>query len=403
LRTLIVFVLVAAAAVGVALFARYNGGYVMVVAPPWRIEISLNAFVLLVIVAFLAAYGTLRLAARIAQLPREVREHRRHSDDTRLRSRQDGALIALLEGRYGKAHEMAEQALAMPHDSSIVALIGARAALETRDFIAAGQFLAHPDVQDTRLAVPRMMLQAELALEQGMPGEALAKLADLKREAGAHTAALRLELRALNAAQRPAEIPRVVAELVKRKVYDPEYGEMIRASAHADALRALANDAAGLRDYWSRVPEAERTMTRVARAAAQSFLALGGDREAAEILARSLDAHWSSDLVVLYADCHARDGSRQLEVAERWLLDHSQDASLLFALGRLCERAELWGKAQTYYEASLAVAPGWRTRVAFGEMLARLGRNDAANAQLAAALKLALAELRRNDATSPRG
>src|SRR6185503_18813240 len=186
------------------------------------------------------------------------------------------------------------------------ALIGARAALETRDFAAAGRFLAHPDVQAQRFAVPRMMLDAELALEQGMAGEALAKLADLKREAGAHTAALRLELRALNAASRPTEIPRVVAELVKRRVYGSEQGEMIRASAHADALRGLANDAAGLADYWSRVPESDRVITRVARAAAQSFMALGGDREAADILARSIDAHWSSELVALYADCRAR-------------------------------------------------------------------------------------------------
>ncbi|HEV8501443.1 MAG TPA: heme biosynthesis HemY N-terminal domain-containing protein [Casimicrobiaceae bacterium] len=394
MRALILFLLVAAAAVGVALFVRYNGGYVMFVSPPWRVELSQNAYVLLTIVAFALMYGAIRLAIRIARLPQEVRAHRRKSDDVRQRSRQDGALIALLEGRYGRARELAEQALTLTPDTGVAALIGARAALETRDFAAAGRFLAHPDVQAQRFAVPRMMLDAELALEQGMAGEALAKLADLKREAGAHTAALRLELRALNAASRPTEIPRVVAELVKRRVYGSEQGEMIRASAHADALRGLANDAAGLADYWSRVPESDRVITRVARAAAQSFMALGGDREAADILARSIDAHWSSELVALYADCRARDSTRQLETAERWLLDHSQDAALLFALGRLCERAELWGKAQTYYEASLALATGWRTHVALGEMLARLGQNDAANAHLAAALKLALAELR---------
>jgi HemY protein len=289
---------------------------------------------------------------------------------------------------------MAGEALTLTRESGLAALIGARAALETRDFASASNFLAHPDAQLQRLAVPRMMLEAELALEQGMPGEALARLAELKREAGAHTAALRLEMRALNAANRAAEIPRVVAELVKRKVYDAEHGEMIRASAHADVLRTLSHDAAGLRDYWIRVPESDRTISRVALAAAQSFLSLGGDRDASEILARSIDAHWSPDLVALYAECRATDSTRQLETAERWLLEHNQEATLLFALGRLCERAQLWGKAQTYYEASLALASSWRTHVALGEMLARLGQHDAANAHLAAALKLALAELR---------
>ena len=95
----------------------------------------------------------------------------------------------------------------------------------------------------------------------------------------------------------------------------------------------------------------------------------------------------------MYAECRTPDASRQLETAERWLAAHSHDATLLYALGRLCERAQLWGKAQTYYEASLALDDDWRAHVALGEMLARLGTADEANAQLAAALKLALREL----------
>ena len=59
----------------------------------------------------------------------------------------------------------------------------------------------------------------------------------------------------------------------------------------------------------------------------------------------------------------------------------------------MCERAGLWGKAQSYYEASLAVDDHWRARAMLGGLYVRLGRVDEANAQLAAALKLALAEL----------
>ena len=89
------------------------------------------------------------------------------------------------------------------------------------------------------------------------------------------------------------------------------------------------------------------------------------------------------------------DATRQLETAERWLVAHSQDATLLYALGRLCERQPLWGKAQTYLEASLALDDHWRARVALGEMLAKLDRRAEADAHLAAALRLALAELER--------
>jgi HemY protein len=395
-RALLWFLLLAAVAIAVALFARGNTGYVMFVLPPWRVEVSQNAFVMLAVLAFALIYFALRLALRIARLPREVKEHRQAAQTARMRQKQDGAVVALLEGRYGRTRQRVDEALALPHSSGLAALIGARAALETRDFDAAATFLARSDAQATSLAVPRTMLAAELALERGLPGDALAHLAELKRSSGSHTAALRLEMRALNAARRYADVPRVVGELVKRKVYDVPHAELIRASAHAEALRQLAHDAAGLSDYWQRLPEADRLNPRVAEAAARSYLTLGGDREAAELLAHSLESRWDPALVLLYAECRTNNSTRLLETAEHWLTQHSQDAQLLYALGRLCERAQLWGKAQTYYEASLALDNGWRAHVALGEMLARLGRDEPANAHLAAALKLALAELQRN-------
>jgi HemY protein len=200
-------------------------------------------------------------------------------------------------------------------------------------------------------------------------------------------------LRALQGAGRYAEIPPLVDQLVKRKVYGVREGEFVRAAAHAQELAARVLDGEGLRAYWAKLSDAEQRMPKIARAAARSFIALGGDREAAELLGRSLEREWNSDLVALYAQCRPADGAPQLEQAERWLALHSGDATLLYALGVLCERAQLWGKAQTYLEASLALDDTWRTRVALGELCGRIGRDAEANAQLAAALKLALAEL----------
>jgi HemY protein len=393
---LVVFLLIAASAVTLALLFRLNTGYVLFVAPPYRIELSQNAFIIIAVLAFLALYAVIRAGVRIARMPADVREGRRRRQLERVRAKQDAAIVALLEGRHGKARQFAEEALAVPQSTPVAALVGARAALETRDYATASAMLDRPDTQATSLAVPRLMLAAEIALERGQPAEALARLAELRREAGLHTAAQRLELRALTAAGRSDEIPALVDQLVKRKVYDPQQGDLLRASAHADALSKLAHDAAGLRAYWARVTENDRLQPKVARAAATSFMQLGSDREAAEIIARSLDRQWNSGLALLYADCRAPDPTRQLETAERWLIVHNQDASLLYALGRLCERQQLWGKAQTYLEASLALDNHWRAHVALGEMLATLDRPAEANAHLAAALKLALAELDRD-------
>ena len=396
MRVLFWFLLLACAAVAVALAARITTGYALFVAPPYRVELSLNLLLLLVVVGFFAGYASLRIVRRAMRLPEEVREYRLRQQVERARAKQDAALVALLEGRFGRARQFAEEALAIPQSSGLSALLAARAAIATREFGVAESLLSRADASVPSLAVPRLMLEAEMKLEQGRPLEALGILSALRKEAGSHTAALRLELRALQGAGRYADIPPLVDQLVKRKVYGVREGEFVRAAAHAQELNARMLDGEGLRAYWSKLSESEQRNPKIARAAARSFMALGGDREAADVLTKSLEREWNSELVELYAECRPADGAPQLEQAERWLAKHRDDAALLYALGVLCERAQLWGKTQTYFEASLAVEDAWRTRVALGELFARLNRASDANGQLAAALKLAIKELDRN-------
>ncbi len=394
MRFLFWFLLLAVAAVVVALAVKLNAGYALLVAPPYRIELSLNLLLILLVATFVGMYFVIRVISRTVKIPRSVRAWRRQQKVDRARAKQDSAVVALLEGRYGKARQQAEEALAIPGSSGLNAIIAARAALDVRDFEGVEALLDRADAQGSSLAVPRLMLGAESAMERGDALESLRLLDTLRKEAGMHTAALRLELRALQAARRWNDITPLLDHLVRRKVFDATQAELVRISAHSEQLKLLAHDAAGLRDYWNRLSESIKVHPKIARAAARSFMQLGGEREAADILAQSLDREWDSDLVELYGECHPADATRQLEQAERWLSSHNQDAALLRVLGTLCQRQQLWGKAQTYLEASLGVEDTWRAHLALGEMLGRQGRDAEANAHLVAALKLATDTLR---------
>ena len=74
MRALIAFLLIAAAAVTLALLFRLNTGYVLFVAPPYRVELSQNAFIIIARAGFLALYALIRAGVRLAKLPEEVRE-----------------------------------------------------------------------------------------------------------------------------------------------------------------------------------------------------------------------------------------------------------------------------------------------------------------------------------------
>ena len=132
MRALIAFLVLAAIAVTVALIARINTGYALFVAPPYRVELSLNTFFVLAFVAFVAVYVLLRLSSRLSRLPGEVRESRRRRQQERARNKQDAAVVALIEGRDGKARQYAGEALAIPGSSPVAALVAARAPLRPR-------------------------------------------------------------------------------------------------------------------------------------------------------------------------------------------------------------------------------------------------------------------------------
>jgi HemY protein len=67
---------------------------------------------------------------------------------------------------------------------------------------------------------------------------------------------------------------------------------------------------------------------------------------------------------------------------------------LLLTLGRLCARQELWGKAQNYMDASIALDATYPAHLAAARLHETLGNADIAQRHTKAALDLALEKLR---------
>ena len=72
-----------ALAVGIALAAHFNDGYLLLVLPPYRAEISLNFAIVLILGIFVMLYALLRAAALTLSLPRRVRQYRERAEAAR--------------------------------------------------------------------------------------------------------------------------------------------------------------------------------------------------------------------------------------------------------------------------------------------------------------------------------
>ena len=367
-------VILAAIAVAIALLAKDSTGYVVIVSQPYRIELSLNLLIFLVLGGYLAFYALARFVTTLVSIPARVRAYRAERQNVRLRQSLNEALIAFFQGRYASAEKSAATALQGEETKGVAAIIAARSAHELGRFNEREQFLDQAKGGAEALDQARLTTLADLLVSQERYDEALAVLDDLSARDARNLRLLRLKLQAEQALRKWDEVLDTLAALTKLGGLGPAEAAAIRRAAHLGNLARKSQDAAALATYWKQIPAEMRTDPTVAATAARYHLALGSPAEAQAVIEQALEREWNSSLVAIYGEAGGADALPQIERAEKWLRQHARDPALLLALGKLCMRQELWGKAQSYIEASLALEPTHDGHMTLAALMERLGK-----------------------------
>ena len=379
MRALLWLLAVFAAAAALAVAARFDQGYVQIAWGPWRIELSLLLATLLVVGAFAALYALVRLARHTLALPAYVSAWRARRRREQAQDALAAALQAWLEGRYVRAEKEAARAWEGGVAQGVAAVIAARAAHELGAPERREQWLERADAAGAQSAA--YLSRAVMALAERDYARARESLRSLLDSGGRHIATLRLLMRAERGMRNWEEVLRLTSQLAKRDAVAPGLAEDFRSQAQVELLAQAAAERSKFETRWDRIPSRERANPRVAAAAARHATALGLAPLARVALEEALAAEWDATLVALYGELPRLEPAERLaearlriERAERWLLEREQDAALLAALGRLCAEAELWGKAQSYLEASLAFGESRDTHLALARLHERFSR-----------------------------
>jgi HemY protein len=238
----------------------------------------------------------------------------------------------------------------------------------------------------------RLLSQSELLLDQRHFSEALNVIRQLEKRDAKHLPALLLELKVQRQLSNWEPVLELIDQLEKRNAIEPVVAAQWKRQAYLAQLARNADDAESLNKQWQKTPEQDRLDTYLALAAARHFVHAGAPLQAAEIVEMSLTKQWDSALVEFYGECVDRDAARQLQQAEFWLTQHHNDAGLLLSLGKLCMRQALWGKAQSYLEASISVKASSAAHLALAQMMEQLNKAEEANRHYRLSLQLKIAE-----------
>lgn len=396
--TLVVF----AAAVALALVLREHSGNVVIVAQPWRIELSLTLTVLLLVALFVILYVVLRVVAWVGDRPESFRSWRSRRSVHRDQKWLESGWINVLEGRYVDADKDFTRVLTRTRSDKRKVLSGLASADANHHL---GEYAQRDQAlelarqaagDDIRLREAWAIVAAEMYLDQNRPQDALALLQPLQDASSRYLHATRLLLRAHRQLRNYDRVYDLTRLLLRRGVIEKaEARQLIEISAAERLDRAGAT---GFKAVWGDLRSDERTMPDIALAGAAIQAAEGNHDEASRILEAAIAVQPDPRLLSAYSQCPPQHVSRRLAKAEEWLKRYPDDAALLAAMGNLCLTGQLWGPGERYLKRSMALRNDMRIHALLGNLYDRLGRREEAMShwRLAAGVAGVLPVLPRN-------
>jgi HemY protein len=359
-------------AVAIALAGRYSHGYVLIIVAPYRIELSLNLAVVLLGAGFFAFYVLIRLIVTALKIPEKVRAYRAEKARLGAREMLAEALTALFSGRFDSAEKAARRAMDFPDTKDIAATVAAWAAFESGNAAAAVPYLEN--ITGEGAARMRDASLAYVQLAEGKPQEALPLLKRLHNLDPKNPGVLKMKLEAELAEKAWEDVLETLPLLVKTGLMPESAASQIRLNAELNLIKQKSSDHEALLATWKQLPSGSRHDPALAAAVVRGLNALGCGTEAQDIVEQTLEREWDSGLARLYGDCKGESAMAQIERAEGWLRAHGRDAALLMALGKLCMRQGLWGKTQSYLEASVALEPTLEAHMTLANLMERMGK-----------------------------
>jgi len=380
------FLIVAALLVGAVAthFLLESNGYVLISFRGWTIEMSVPVLLFMVVLTYVA----IRILVRIWRAPRQLGEMAARGQLARSGRNITRGYIALSQGKLARGERLLTKGAAKSEAPLANYLAAARTAQMQGDRARRDGWLKMAYEQDGASRNAVLLTQAELQLADGEYEQARASLNKIRDDQPQHPQALKM---LVDLHRRDGEWD-VVMELLPalRRAKNVPVAQLDEwaTEAHEVLFVAPGNTTARIEELWAALPRNLRKSPRLLRARAKALVAAGDASLAQGEIKKALKQEWDDELVSIYGSMKPSDNAAQLKQLEAWLTSRPEDPVLLLAAGRSCIRNELWGKARSYLESSLAIRPTPDAYQELGELMLQLDERDAATSAFAKGLTL---------------
>ena len=388
MRAALWFVALFGVAVASALLVGGNQSTVTVFWAPYRVDLSLNLVLLLLVVFFVMSHLAWRAMSALFELPHQARRWRLQQKERAMHATLLDALSQLWSGRYVRAVKSAEQVLALETLLASVRTADDPAPRHIQQLRALTHLIAAESAQalrdrDTRVthlqslldmgrdasdeAVDEVLEAAYLAaarwsLSDHDAPEATRWLDGLRQGPARRTLALRLRLKATRLNQKHSLALETARLLAKHGAFSKTAAQSLLRELAVASLNE-AHDSAQLQRAWDALEATERDQPEVVLHAVQRMLKLS---DQADLVMPWLTPLWNR-MVQQPDSCSPAIREKvsqmlaralvQLPADSEWLasIDRARQTyprwiELQYLAGMICWHHALWGKAQQMLE-----------------------------------------------------
>jgi len=365
-------------------FMLENNGYVLINFLGYTLEMSVPILILI----FILFYLGVRLLVWIWRAPRELGEMTARAKMKRSSRQIRQGFVALSEGKLARGEKLLTKGAASSEAPVLNYLAAARAAQMQGDHDRRDGWLKMAYEQDSGASNAVLLTQAELQLANGEYEQARACLNRVQESHPQHSQALKL-LAELHYAEHdwPA-LTNLLPALRRTKNVPSKQLAAWTIEAYRERLSADDLNRVKIDQYWQELPRGLRKEMSLIRARVTALIACGEIAPADAEIRKALKAGWDDELVNLYGQIRLADSDEQLRQVESWLNKRPEDPVLLLTAGRACMRNQLWGKARSYLESSLAIRSTPAAYNELGQLMLQMDEPRAATTAFAKGLSL---------------
>lgn len=355
-KFIISILLIIIATLAAVLLIKDDPGLVLIQYANHSIETTLAvAIVTLILATVVLGYGfkillfILRIRSYFAALAK-----RRRIEKSRLLLNK--ALIDLTEGRFALAETKLTQLIDYAENPLLNYLLAARCAhhqgkYDQRDDYLKQAYESNPDAQ---IAIG--VTQGELQLTAKQTERAYATLTHLYQQSPKHDYVIKLLTKVYIELHEWDQLIELLPVLKKKKIFNDERLSEIEQQIYAGCFSgSCSTDITSLTKTYKKMVKEMPHNAALLQQYIEKLDDLDDTQHLVETTIReNLQNHWDSTLVIRYGKLDKLEASELLAHAEKWQEQHQFDADLLLTLGRLARKTQLWGKAQSYLEASIS-------------------------------------------------